>query len=328
MRILVLGHGLIGKRRARAIENIEGATLVGTIDQAPRPDDLYGGVPHFSHLEDIPMDGFDAAVIALPHHLGHAYAVRCLFAQKPVLIEKPLGRNSTEAYRVVRAARNTPLPSFVGYNYRFLPHVRRALELCPTFGKLRSIELTLGHGGHPGSAKGWKLDPKLAGGGVLIDPGVHLFDLLLQASPEIGLVHVSATRGFWKTGIEEDATAVFESSTTIATVRVSHVRWVNTFRLEIFGEEGYAICDGRGGHYGEMTLRTGTRWGWQSSSSQAASEALTSFGLEDASFEDEMRAVVSRWSGGTSELEPASLERGLRVAEIVDDMYGRLEAIT
>ena len=69
-------------------------------------------------------------------------------------------------------------------------------------GELRSIDILLGHGGHPRSAESWKLDPARAGGGVLLDPGVHLFDLVLCVSRAARLEHVSATRGFWPTGVD------------------------------------------------------------------------------------------------------------------------------
>lgn len=327
MRVLVIGHGLIGQRRAKAIMAIDDAVLAGTVDKAERDPDAYGAAPHYWRLEDVPTESYDAAVIALPHHLGHAYAVRCLFGNKPVLIEKPLGRNSTEAHKVLKAATNCALPSFVGYNYRFLPHIERAFKQAREgrLGKLRAVDILLGHGGHPGSADGWKLDPKLAGGGVLIDPGVHAFDLLLNLDPDLLFTHVGATRGFWKTGIEEDATVSLASPERLANVRVSHVRWVNTFRVEIFGEAGYAICEGRGGHYGNMTLRSGERWGWQKADSQAASESTEDFGAVDSSFDREMQAVIDRWMGKTAaETAPATLAEGLRVAELVDEMYAEL----
>ena len=63
MRILVIGHGLDGKQRARAlwvlsqdaaIAKLGGVTLAGTVDPQPRPADLYGGAPHYATLADVP----------------------------------------------------------------------------------------------------------------------------------------------------------------------------------------------------------------------------------------------------------------------------------
>jgi predicted dehydrogenase len=221
------------------------------------------------------------------------------------------------------------MPSFVGYNYRFLPGVAaatRALE-SGRIGRLRTLDMLLGHGGHPRSAEGWKLQPERAGGGVILDPGVHLLDILLRLAPDARCTAVAATRGFWKTGIEEDAVAMFEADRLIATVRVSHIRWFNTFRIELVGEDGYAVVDGRGGNYGSQTIRTGARWAWDSADglSQQETESATDFGSENRSLEDEVEAVVRRWLGrDAGEIEPASPADAVAVAELCDELYAKL----
>ncbi len=335
MRVLVVGHGLIGKQRARAVferGDAYGAALVGTVDPAPRAADAYGAAPHYARFEDVPADSYDAAVIALPHDLAPVVARAVSTNNKPFLIEKPLGRTLDEARAIADAASGTE--SFVGYNYRFIPNVREALRRAARgeLGKLRSADLFIGHGGHPRSADGWKLDPVRAGGGALIDPGVHLLDLLLCLDPELRFCHVEAKRGFWSTGIEEDVVAVFEHASLLSTVRVSLVRWVNTFRIELVGEDGYALVDGRGGNYGRMALRTGKRWGWNDGSgrSQRETEQVEDFGDKDPSLGSELEAVLARWTGRAAPDDgpaPASVADGLRVAELCDAMYAQLRDI-
>jgi predicted dehydrogenase len=138
---------------------------------------------------------------------------------------------------------------------------------------------------------------------------------------------VAATRGFWKTGIEEDAVALFEDEGLIATVRVSHIRWLNTFRIELLGEDGYAIVDGRGGNYGNQTIRVGARWAWESANgrSQQETESATDFGSENRSLEDEVEAVARRWLGwDAGEIEPATPADAVAVAELCDELYAKL----
>ena len=336
MRVLVVGHGLIGRQRAAALVELGqagGARLAGTVDPMTRAQELYGGVPHFDSVARVASDAYDAAVIALPHDVAKDAALHVLRQGKPVLLEKPLGRTAREAQELADAARGARIPSFVGYNYRFLPHVREALSRAGRgeLGRLRSIDLLLGHGGHPGSAQGWKLDPVRAGGGVLLDPGVHLFDLAFLLAPNARLEHVAATRGFWATGIEEDAVAIFSEAELLATVRVSHIRWVNTFRIEIGGEDGYALVDGRGGNYGPLRLTSGRRWGWNDGSgrSQRQTEDVIDFGERDVSLRDELAAVLAAWSGDSAPTPgppPASFDDALRIARLCDTMYEALAA--
>lgn len=328
MKVLVIGHGLIGKKRAAALTGLEEGSLAGTVDPVVKST---LAAPHYESLGQVPTDSYDAAVVALPHDLAVEACEQVLAAGKPVLLEKPLGTNLSDAQRLVRAAEQVGMPCFVGYNYRFIPHVRQALLAAKqgTLGVLRSADIFLGHGGHPGSAKGWKLDPARAGGGGLIDPGVHLLDLLSWLEPELELAHVQATGGFWKTGIEEDLVAVLGHQRLLATVRVSLVRWVNTFRVELTGEDGYALAEGRGGNYGPLTLRLGKRWGWNDGSgrSQRETETVEQLGNDDPSLTDELASVLRLWQGKPLDDEgppPARFADGLRVAQLVDAMYREL----
>jgi 1,5-anhydro-D-fructose reductase (1,5-anhydro-D-mannitol-forming) len=329
LRVLVIGAGLIGRQRARALAEIAGARLVATVDPATDngPEEH---VRHYSSLEDVSTEDYDAAVIAVPHVVAAGLATTVLSAGKPVLVEKPLGMTGEEARALETLAATVERPSFVGYNYRFLPAVARLVADARhgVLGDLRTLDLLVGHGGHPGSAEGWKLDPALAGGGVLLDPGVHLLDLLLLLAPDARCSGISATRGFWRTGIEEDVVATFQDDRLLATVRISHIRWINTFRVEVFGEDGYGIAEGRGGNYGDMSLRQGRRWAWREPGvvSQRDSEVVTGFGSVDVSLREELGAVVRAWRGDPGDGSfpyPADLTHARRVTELCDELYPR-----
>jgi predicted dehydrogenase len=109
----------------------------------------------------------------------------------------------------------------------------------------------------------------------LLDPGIHLLDLCRLFLGEPLLVQgVTAWRGFWKTGIEEDAQALLAGSTANASVDVSVVRWRSSFDLFALGSDGYGHVTGRGRSYGRQIYRRGPRWGWQAAPNQAASETV------------------------------------------------------
>ena len=331
-RVVVVGQGLIGSRRAATLAALDGVAVAATVDPlATQAASLPFGIPHFLGLEQVDPSDYDAAVVSVPHDVATGLARQVLAAGKPVLLEKPLGVSGTEARALEGLAARLALPSFVGFNYRFLPSVRLlAGEIAAgRLGVLRNVDLMIGHGGHPGSAEGWKLDPKRAGGGVLLDPGVHLLDLLLQIAPGAACRDVEATRGFWGTGIEEDLVATFREGPLIATVRVSHVRWVNTFRIEAFGDDAYAIAEGRGGNYGPITIRRGERWAWARGDGvgQRETEHVLDFGPDDPSLADETSAVVGTWRGVPPEndgLRPATMSEARAVTELCDELYARI----
>jgi 1,5-anhydro-D-fructose reductase (1,5-anhydro-D-mannitol-forming) len=331
LRIAVVGLGLIGRQRIEALERIAGARLVATVDPAASPPPGDTTVGHHRSLADLSIESFDCALIAVPHDVAVDVARQLLSAGRAILIEKPLGVNGADARELEALASGLERPSFVGYNYRYLPAIAELLRRAHAgdLGRLRNLDLLVGHGGHPQSGEGWKLDPVRAGGGVLLDPGVHLLDLLLRLIPDARCTNIEATRGYWRSGIEEDVVANFRHERAIATVRASHVRWVNTFRVEMFGEDGYAVAEGRGGNYGPMTLRVGERWAWTTSGvkSQRESERMWDFGERNDSLHDELADVVSRWRGAASSAvqpRPATMSEGREITELCEQLYARI----
>jgi predicted dehydrogenase len=331
LRVLVVGYGLIGRQRVEALTQLSGVRLAATVDPAvPDPSETTGA-PHHSNIGELSPALYDAAIIAVPHDRAAELASVVLGRGRPLLIEKPLGVTAGQARHLETLASGLARPSFVGYNYRFLPTVQRIVEIASSgqLGELRNVDLLLGHGGHPKSDEGWKLDPIRAGGGVLLDPGVHLLDLLLTMAPGVECSDIQATRGFWRTGIEEDVVATFRRDRLLATVRTSHIRWVNTFRMEVIGEDGYAIGEGRGGTYGPMRLRIGERWAWSQrrGASQRETEETQGFGSDNLSLRDELGAVVKAWcepAGSARAIHPATMNEGRAVTELCEQLYERL----
>jgi predicted dehydrogenase len=331
VRVAVVGLGLIGRQRVEALHRISGARLAATVDPIASPQPSATRVPHHRSLAELSIDGCDCAVVAVPHDVAVDVARRLLRAGRAVLIEKPLGVRSADARELEALAAGLDRPSFVGYNYRYLPAVAELVRHADSgeLGRPRNLDLLVGHGGHPQSGEGWKLDPIRAGGGVLLDPGVHLLDLLLRLTPDVQCTNVEATKGFWGTGIEEDVVVNFRHERTISTVRVSHVRWINTFRVELFGEDGYAIAEGRGGNYGPMTLRIGRRWAWMAASvaSQRESEQTWHFGERNDSLHDELADVIARWRGAAPspvQPRPATMGEAREITELCEQLYARI----
>jgi 1,5-anhydro-D-fructose reductase (1,5-anhydro-D-mannitol-forming) len=330
VRVVVIGCGLIGGKRLEAIGQLEDASLAATIDPFREPG-VATGAPHYAGLDELAPGSYDAAIISVPHDAAPALTQAVLAGGKPVLVEKPLATSSTVARELEELAATVPLPSYVGYNYRFLPAIREVMTIAAEgrLGRLRSIDMLVGHGGHPDSGMGWKLDPRRAGGGVLIDPGVHLLDLLLQLAANASCVSAEATSGFWGTGVEEDVALTFRAETVLITLRVSHIRWINTFRLELFGEDAYCIAEGRGGNYGPMILRFGERWGWTGSGSatQKESERVHDFGITDTSLRDELAYVTRMWRVGEvadRNVHPASFAEARAVIELLEKLYAQM----
>ena len=118
--------------------------------------------------------------------------------------------------------------------------------------------------GHSPTIKNLENKKSMAGGGVIIDPGIHIINLLkFLLKKNRNKKSNNYKKLFWKTGIEEVALIILKTKKIpIIKVNLSIVKWRSEFKIEINGEKKYAALSGRGSHYGPQVYRQGQRWGW------------------------------------------------------------------
>ncbi len=132
-------------------------------------------------LEAMLDEGVDGVVIATPSALHAAQAVEALAAGAAVFCQKPLGRSEAEVAMVVDAARSADRLLAVDLSYRRTAAAEAIVERIRSgaLGQVFAAELEF-HNAY-GPDKPWFYDRTLAGGGCLMDLGVHLVDLALWA---------------------------------------------------------------------------------------------------------------------------------------------------
>jgi predicted dehydrogenase len=249
--------------------------------------------------------------------------LKALEGKGDVLIEKPMGRDMREAECLAKAEARLK----VGFNYRFYPGIRKALQdvKAGRFGDLISIEFLLGHGCFPGQEKTWKLNDERAGGGCLIDPGIHLIDLCQLLAPEgLEVAGGSSWSGFWKTGVEEDVSLILRAQTFSISLHISIVHWRSEFRMAVHGSEAYGVITGRNRSYGPQRYVVGPRWGWQSAPNQAASESIELESDGADVFADEMENMLFPNDHPYAWPNCATSAEAMRVMELLDRIREKL----
>jgi predicted dehydrogenase len=168
-RLGFLGVGWIGRSRLQAIEEAGAGLAVAVADPA-----VDGALGSYDELLEHELDG---VVIATPSALHAEQAIAALERGLPVFVQKPLGRSAAEARAVVAAAAGADVPLGVDLSYRHAEAFAAARELVRSgeLGEVYAAELVF-HNAY-GPDKPWFRDPALAGGGCVIDLGIHLVDL-------------------------------------------------------------------------------------------------------------------------------------------------------
>jgi predicted dehydrogenase len=251
LRVALLGTGWIMDFHARAVREHPGAELVAAANwREPSLRRLAErhGIPRVTtDWRALAADpGVDAVVIGTPNALHAAQAIAFLEAGKHVLVEKPMGRTLAEADAMVAAAGRARGWLMVAHCWRFHPDVR-ALRARVEGGELGEIVKTRSYGVHARwGPSGWFTDPELAGGGALLDMGVHAIDTTRYLLGDPRPVRVCAAVGTRYGGYAVDDDAVLLVSWSNGANSVVESGWWQPHLAgleadtELYGTGGYA----------------------------------------------------------------------------------------
>lgn len=321
MTVGCIGLGLIGQRRLQIAHDMGHAVAFGVDPESRRwrqaslPDCRF-----VARLEEVDIGTAKTVFIAVPHHLAFPCVSWALESGLHVMCEKPLGLNQDQAERLWQSARQRNLCLAIGFNYRFLVGVRRLRALLTEgrLGRLQRVRMLLGHGGRPGMEKEWKLQRAMAGGGVVMDPGIHLLDLVRHLVGEPTLTGARLRRCFWPADVEDNACLDFRCDEADVSLELSLTHWQNQFSLEFYGSEAMAVATGRGGNYGTQQLQLVNRWFWQHGNDHREHLEL---GTVDDSFVLETQAFLDWCNGAPVHPSLATGGDGVAAAALVDAIY-------
>ncbi|MBV8894282.1 MAG: Gfo/Idh/MocA family oxidoreductase, partial [Acidobacteria bacterium] len=196
-RLGFLGTGWIGQHRMRRIRESGMAEIAFLCDtSAEMLAQARQAVPDVrvtSTFEELLRADLDGVVIATPSALHAEQTMRALERGIAVFCQKPLGRNAGEVAEVIRAAQSANKLLAVDLSYRFTQGMKKIVETLSAgdIGDVYAGDLVF-HNAY-GPDKAWFYDPRLSGGGCVIDLGIHLVDLALWA---LGFPQVNAISSY------------------------------------------------------------------------------------------------------------------------------------
>jgi predicted dehydrogenase len=257
--VSIIGCGLIGQKRSQALGP---ARLVACADVIiEKAQALAKSAPSAVASVDwrkvLNRSDVDIAIVSATNNVLAEITQAAVEAGKHVLVEKPAGLNTRELDAVMETARKNERLVRVGFNHRYHPALLKARELFNSgaLGEMMFVRGRYGHGGRVGYEKEWRANPEIAGGGELIDQGVHLIDLarwfLGDFSEVTGFVHTY----FWRMPVDDNAFLLLRTSQNqVAFLHASCTEWKNLFSFEIYGQDAKLHVEGLGGSYGVERL--------------------------------------------------------------------------
>ena len=257
--VALIGCGVIGQKRLNSLR--PGTVRIACdldLARARKLAEQSAGCRATTSVEEaLSSKEVGVVVVATVNAALAALARQAAAAGKHVLVEKPVGISLAELEQLEQAALSKGVLVRAAYNHRYHPACLKALELWRSgaLGPIMFVRGRYGQGGRIGYEQEWRADPKLSGGGELMDQGVHLIELAGIFLGEFTTVDGHSATYYWKMPVDDNAfLSLRNSAGATAWLHVSCTEWKNLFSLEIYGRDAKLHWEGLGGSYGVERL--------------------------------------------------------------------------
>jgi predicted dehydrogenase len=327
MRASIIGYGYMGEIRRQVIDSIPEVELVSVAEPRRKPV-LPTGCRYYEDWQEALRDTDPHLVfVCTPNDLIPAVTIAALDAGRHVLAEKPPGRSLDDILAIREAeARNPGAKLVFGFNHRHHAGIADAKAIADSgaLGPILVLRGVYGKSGGLDFETSWRNDPAIAGGGILLDQGIHMLDLFCYLCGDFEEVHGLRQRSFWNVPVEDNAFVMLRNSHgQIAQLHSSATSWKHTFRLEIILEGGYLVVTGllsKTGSYGRETLLVGRRpRRGEAVALGNPREEITYYDI-DPSWDIEVRHLIECVRDNRA-VELGTSMDALRVMRIIDQVY-------
>jgi predicted dehydrogenase len=249
--VALLGAGYVQDFHARAVREHPNAELVAVANwretSAAALAERYGIPRVTTDWRDVAAaSDVEAVIIATPNVLHAPQTIALLRSGKHVMVEKPMATSVAECDAMIEASRASGSLLMVAHCWRFRDEVR-ALHDRVASGELGEVVKTHGYGAHANwGPSGWFVDPALAGGGALVDMGVHAIDTtrFVLGDPLPTRVCASIDTRYGSYPVDDDGILLITWSSGVSSLVETgwwqpHVGGLEA-DTEVYGTKGYA----------------------------------------------------------------------------------------
>lgn len=325
LKIGIAGYGVVGQRRRQVIDQHPHLKTVAVCDRNLGGEGAFAdGVRFYAHYRRLLEEELDALFVCLTNDLNPDVTIAGLKKGLHVFCEKPPGRNVADIAGVIACEAEHPgLKLKYGFNHRYHDSVRDALRIAQSGDLGEVINLR----GVYGKSKlitfgqtSWRTERKSAGGGVLLDQGIHMVDLLRLFAGEFEQVHSFIANDFWRHDVEDNAYALMRTGDgKVAMLHSSATQWRHRFNLEIAFKRGSITLSGilsGSKSYGDETMTVA--WAAEDESGEPK-EQVTRY-ANDPSWADEIAEFAHAIINDAAIIHGSS-EDALKTMELVYKIY-------
>lgn len=250
IKVGIIGFGVVGRRRLKFIIQNKSFSFKCVSDIRIKKNFKKNKINYYKNYKEIlKNEKLDAVFITLPNYLAAKVTKEFLKKKIHVFCEKPPGRNPEEIKEVIKIEKKIKnIKLKYGFNHRYHDSIKlakdyidkkkfgRIINIRGIYGKRKIIEYKSGN---------WRAERKYSGGGILIDQGIHLIDLMIYFVGEFKQVKSFISNKYWKYNVEDNVFALMKNSNgIICSIHSSATQWQHIFKIEIFFEKCIFILSG------------------------------------------------------------------------------------
>lgn len=325
LKVGIAGYGVVGKRRRGYIDLNPGFETVAVSDisfggEGTLPD----GVRYYPSCEGLFRQKLDVLFVSLPNYLAARATIEGLTRGMHVFCEKPPGRTVQDIRDVITVEKKHPrLKLKYGFNHRYHDSVIEAKKIIESgqYGPVVNLRGVYGKSSIIPFDTGWRSERRYAGGGILLDQGIHMLDMICYFAGDFEEVKSFVSNGYWNHDVEDNAYAILRNRQgCVAMIHSTATQWQHRFRLEISLQEALMELTGilsGSKSYGEEKLRIIPR---KEGSAVGSFAEITNSYLEDHSWKQEVDEFAEVILQDTPVLNGSSTD-ALKVMELVYRIY-------
>lgn len=250
LKVGIAGFGVVGKRRKDCVDRHPHMRVVAVCDQTfDGEGTLPDGIRYYQDYQRLLTENLDVLIVCMTNDIAAEVTITGLESGLHVFCEKPPGRNVEDIVRVIaHEHQHLALKLMYGFNHRYHESVQDSLRI------LRSGELgrVINMRGVYGKAKlitfnqpDWRTKREISGGGVLLDQGIHMVDLMRLFGGDFTEVHSFISNSHWGYDVEDNAYALMRTADgVVGMLNSSATQWRHRFHLDINLERGSLILGG------------------------------------------------------------------------------------
>lgn len=249
LKTAIIGMGKMGQLRKNIIDMHSGFELVAICDVNKAMGDKYPDLFFSDDWKEILEMELDAVIICTYNHIAPDIVCSALKKGLHVFCEKPPGRTVADVKKIMSAEKQAEknIVKF-GFNHRFHYSIMEAKAIIDS-GRYGRILWARGIYGKAGDLKfedSWRSNAEYAGGGILLDQGIHMADLLRYFMGDFTEVKSFVENYYWsKAQLEDNAFALLRTEGgKVAMLHSSATHWKHKFSLDLFLENGYICING------------------------------------------------------------------------------------